>query len=147
MSNIPDTTEARPNLTFREKTLWLILVTTAVVYAVYFWRAVSIGAANPGRVGGLFVEAVILVIVLQIAGSIVIAIRARPQRADERDRQTAVAATRNAYLVLFVGTWFALGVAALTLGAFWIVHVLLLAVVLAELTRWASELYYYRSGV
>lgn len=34
-----------------------------------------------------------------------------------------------------------------SLGTFWIVQTLLLVVVIAGLTRWASQLYYYRSGV
>ncbi len=147
MSNIPDTQEPRAPLTFREKSLWVVVLSTSVVYAFYFWRAVSIGSAEPWRVGGLFVEAVILLVALQIAGQIAIALRSHPERDDERDRLIATAATRNAYWVLVAGAWLVIGVAVLSLGTFWAVHAMLLAIVLAELTRWASQLFYYRHGV
>jgi hypothetical protein len=125
----------------------VVVLSTAVVYAFYFWRAVAMGSAEPWRAGGLFVEAVILLVALQIAGQIAIAIRTRPEPDDERDRLIATAATRNAYWVLVVGAWGVIGVAVLSLGTFWSVHAMLLAIVLAELTRWGSQLFYYRHGV
>ena len=147
MSKIPDTNAAASPLTFREKSLWVVVLSTVVVYAFYFWRAVAIGSADPGRVGGLFLEAVILLVALQVAGQIAIAVGTRPQPDDERDRLIAMAATRNAYWVLVVSAWGVLGIAVLSLGTFWTVHAMLLAIVLAELARWGSQLFYYRHGV
>lgn len=64
-----------------------------------------------------------------------------------KDRQVAIVGARNAYYVLLIGVWGALTAAALSLGAFWFAHAALLAIVLAEITRCASQLVYYRRGV
>lgn len=154
VSNIFDTMSSKhviadepgAGLTFKEKTLWVTLVATVVIYAGYFWRVIEIGEGEPGRVAGLFIGAVIAMIVLQIVVTAALALHRRPERTDERDRRIALAGARNAYYVLMTGVWGALGVATLALGAFWYVHAALLAVVLGEVTRCASQLVYYRRG-
>lgn len=147
MTNNADTGEGRPGLTFREKSLWISLLVTIALFSYYFWRAFSIGSAGPGRVGLLFVEVVILAIIIQIVCHIAVAIYKRPERADERDRRIAQAATRNSYYVLAASAWCVLGVAVMSFGTYWIANALLLAVVVADLTRLGSELVYYRRGV
>ncbi len=154
VSNILDTMSSKhviadepgAGLTFKEKSLWVTLVSTVVIYAYYFWRAIELGEGEPGRVGGLFVGAVVLMILLQVVVTAALALHRRPEQTDERDRRIAQAGARNAYYVLMTGVWGALGVAALALGTFWLVHAALLAVVLGEITRCASQLVYYRRG-
>lgn len=145
MSKLQDT-ENLPAST-RELGLWLVIVTTAVVYAWYFWRAVALGPGAAWRVGASFVDAVIILVVLQIVGQIVITVRNGRERTDERDRRIGLSATRVAYAILVVGVWCALGVAAMSLGTFWVIHVLLLSIVIAELARWISQIVYYRAGI
>ena len=147
MTNKADTSEGRPGLTFHEKSLWISLLATIVLFSYYFWRAFSIGSAGAGHVGVLFVEVVILAIVIQIVCHIAVAIYKRPERTDERDRRIALAATRNSYYVLAVGAWCVLGVAVMSFGTYWIANALLLALVVADLSRLGSELAYYRRGV
>lgn len=138
--------EPGAGLTFKEKSLWGTLVSTVVIYAYYFWRALELGDGEPGRVGGLFVGAVVALIVVQVVVTAALALHRRPEQTDERDRRIAQAGARNAYYVLMTGVWGALGVAALALGTFWFAHAALLAVVLGEVTRCASQLVYYRRG-
>jgi hypothetical protein len=133
-------------LSFQEKSIWMTLVANVAVYAFYFWRVLAIGEGDPARVGALFGEVVVLLIVVMVAGHVVLAIAHRPERKDERDRRVATLAARNAYYVLASGGFCALGVAALSVGTFWYAQALLLALVLAEITKSASQLVYYRRG-
>ena len=133
-------------MTFREKTLWSSLVSTVVLYAYYFWRVLQIGDGDPGRVGGLFLQIVLVMIVLQIAITAAMAIHRRPEKPDERDRRISMLATRYAYYVLMTGVWGALTVGAMSFGTFWVAHAALLAIVLAEITRCAGQLVHYRRG-
>jgi hypothetical protein len=147
MSNKPDIAdEPDAGLSFKEKSLWVTVVSTVVIYAYYFWRVIEIGDGDPGAVAGLFVGIVIAMTVLHVVTHAAMAIYRRPEHTDERDRRIAVIGARNAYYVLMTGVWGALGVTVLQLGAFWFAHAGLLAVVLAELTRCGSQLIHYRRG-
>jgi hypothetical protein len=133
-------------MTFREKTLWATLIATAAIYLHYFIRVLQIGDGDPGRVAGLFIGTVIVMIVVQIVVTAALAIHRRPERVDERDRGYALLATRVSYYVLMTGVWVALTVGALQLGAFWVVHAGLAAIVLGELARCGVQVYLYRRG-
>jgi hypothetical protein len=146
MSNIHVIGEERPGATFREKSLWITVVSTLAIYGYYFWKALTIGERDPGAVGVLFGETVVLLILVAIAGHVVLAIRSRPEALDERDRRIALVATRNGYYVLISGASCALGVVAMGVGGFWSAHALLAAIMLAELVKSASQLVSYRRG-
>lgn len=138
--------EPGPGLTFREKSLWVQIASTVVIYAYYFWRAVAIGETDPGQVGVLFGVVVVVMVAVQAVVHAALVRHRRPEVADERDRRIAVKAARNAYYVLMTGVWGALGLIALTAKPFWVAHAALLAIIVAELVRFASQLVYYRRG-
>lgn len=137
MSKILDTT-------FREKSLWVSLVATLAIYAYYFVRVLQLGDHDPGRVAGLFLGAVAVMIVVQVVINAALAIHRKPERADERDRQFSLVASRISYYVLMTGVWAALTVGALQLGTFWVIHAGLAAIVLGEVTRCGVQVYLYR---
>jgi len=95
MSNIFDNGGAHMDLTYREKRIWINLVTQLIVYAVYYyelWRGnVTIGS---------LIVVVVAIIVLQIILHIVLAMTDRPYPKDERDIAIERSAYRNAYFVL-----------------------------------------------
>ncbi len=134
-------------MTFREKSLWVTLVSTVVVYTYYFWRVIQIGDGDPGHLGRLFLGVAIVMIVTQAVIHAALAIHRRPEARDERDRSIALVSTRNSYYVLTTGVWAALTVCAMSVATFWIAHVALLAIVVAEITRCATQLVYYRRGL
>ncbi|HEX4422475.1 MAG TPA: hypothetical protein VH165_31390 [Kofleriaceae bacterium] len=147
MSNKPVIAdEPTPGLSFKEKSLWVTAASILAIYGYYFWRAVELGDGHPGELGVLFAGVVIVMIIVQAVVHAALAIHQRPERTDERDRQVAQKAARNAYYVLVSGVWGALGVAALSLGTFWCAHAALLAIVIAELVHCGSQLVYYRRG-
>ncbi|HET9624312.1 MAG TPA: hypothetical protein VFP84_23230 [Kofleriaceae bacterium] len=138
--------EPAAGLTFKEKSLWVTLVSTVVLYGYYFVRALQIGDGDPGAAGGLFLAVVIVFTAIHVVINAALAIHRRPERSDERDRAVARKAAAFGYYVMMTGLWGTLGVAVLRLGAFWFVHAGLFTIVTAEIVRCAAQLAYYRRG-
>lgn len=94
---------------FREKTAWVSLGVTALVWGAYYlgvWRELAGGDPSGSDILGLFVRAVILTIVLTVVLAIAVAAtapKAADAPADERERLIELRATRWAYVVLSVG--------------------------------------------
>ncbi len=135
------------NLSFQEKSLWLMLVSLVGVFGFYFAKALPTHTVDvmPHQVV-LFVLAVVLLVILQIVGHIVIAIVDRRTDTDERDRLIGLKGTRNAAYVLATGVFLALCTALLTKGNFVFTHVLLGFWVIAQLVEIGSQLFFYRRG-
>jgi hypothetical protein len=95
----------------------------------------------------LFIAAIVLLVVMQVAGLIVIAIIDRRPGADERSRLIGLKGTRNGAYVLATGVFGALCAGLLTEGNFIFTHVLLGSWVLAQLVETGSQLWLYRRGV
>lgn len=144
------------NLSFQEKSLWLMFVGLIAAFGFYFTNALAsptLSAPDPAVANnvmpnqiGLFVVAVVLLVITQVVGNIVIAIMDRRTETDERDRLYSLKGTRNGAYVLAVGVCFSLFVAVFTRGNFIFTHVLLAFWVLAQLTETGSQLFFYRRG-
>lgn len=135
------------NLSFQEKSLWLMFVSLIGAFGFYFVTVLPTNTLDvmPQQVG-LFVLAVVLLVMMQIVGQIVIAIVDRRAETDERDRLISLKGTRNAAYILATGVFVALCTALLTKGNFVFMHVLLGFWVLAQLVEIGSQLYLYRRG-
>ncbi len=135
------------DLSFQERSLWLMLLSLIAVFGFYFVTVLPTDAVNvmPHQVV-LFVVAVVWLVIMQVAGHIVIAIIDRRSDTDERDRLIELKGTRNAAYVLATGVFLALCAALLTEGNFIFSHVLLGAWVLAQLVQIGSQLVLYRRG-
>lgn len=94
----------------------------------------------------LFVLAVVVLVIIQIAGHIVIAIADRRTEPDERDRLIELKGARNASYVLATGVFLALCAALLTEGNFVFTHLLMGFWVLAQLVEIGSQLFLHRQG-
>jgi len=93
-------------MAYREKVQWVSLATGLIVWGVYFTRfaaSLATGQPAPGAVLGSFVGAAMLLVMIQVAGIIAIAIH-RPseaeQPADPREREIEQTAGSGAYSVL-----------------------------------------------
>lgn len=142
------------NLSFKEKSTWVSLIIMLVVWGYYFneLRAVL----DDGFVGRLqttilFIIALVILVVLNIAGHIVIAItnpRDANQPEDERDRVVSQRAGNIAGIVLGIAC---INLAAwamfLDLSSVLMAHCLLLALIIAQIVHDALRLYYYRRGL
>jgi hypothetical protein len=135
------------SLSFQEKSLWLMFVSLIVAFSFYFATVLPTDAVNvmPHQVV-LFTLAIVLLVIVQVAGHVIIAIMDRQTKTDERDKLIALKGTRNAAYTLAVVVFCALCVALLTPGNFIFVHVLLGGWVLAQLVEIGSQLFLYRRG-
>lgn len=135
------------DLSFREKSLWLMFVALAAAFGFYFVSVLPPGAANvrPPEVI-IFIVALVFLVIVQIVGHILIALVDRRPETDERDRLIELKGTRNGAYVLATGVFLALCAALLTDGNFVFTHLLLGFWVLAQLVETGSQLFLYRRG-
>ena len=136
------------DLSFQEKSLWLMGGSLVTVFGFYFASVLPSEAANvmPQHVAR-FLLAVVVLVVMQIAGHIVIAIVDRRSTSDERDTLIQLKGMRNAGYVLATGVFLALCLAVVSEGNFAFTHVLLAFWVVAQLVEIGSQLVMYRRGV
>jgi heme/copper-type cytochrome/quinol oxidase subunit 2 len=135
------------DLSFREKSLWLMLVALVASFGFYFATVLPPSAADvlPHQVI-LFVIAVVMLVIMQIVGHIFIAIVDRRAETDERDRLIELKGTRNASYVLASGVFVALCAAMVTDGNFVFTHLLLASWVLAQVVEIGSQLFLHQRG-
>jgi len=136
-------------MSFREKTAWISLLTTGLIYGWYFLTAHPFDAAGAAEAAPLLRLAILLTIA-QIASITVLAtLSPRDAKAplDEREALIALKGSRAAYAVLVAG---ALGscVAGLHfgIGGMALANFILLALVAAELAKQAFQILHFRRG-
>jgi hypothetical protein len=141
---------------FREKSAWVSMIATMAVYAVYFAILIPRLAAAPGQATpyfGLLFACVVSLIVLQIVLQVGIAV-ARPAEAklpmDERERLIVLKSDRVAGIVLstLAGCLFLIylaGPGVMSNSAI-MANAVLLALVLAALSKYASQILYFHRG-
>ena len=145
------------NMSFKEKSLIASLGTTFLIFGWYLYGAFSNLPLNPELPG--FVEIIILLVLVAVLESIIqsfLSIMNKTQLEDERDKLIEKISYRNSYWFLSVCVWFLM--VQILLDA-WLdhlpvlttpnamFHLLLLFFVLAEVTNFVAQLYYYRKGV
>ena len=152
---------------FREKTAWISVATTLLIWGYYCLRAIpalASGSADSGEFVGLFVGCTILSVIVQIVLIIIVSVAAPGDAntpADERERMFALKSERIAYFFLaaIVATVALaspvvigaspdlfprdpLGSAVLIMG-----NGILLGLIVAELVRAGAIIVHYRRSV
>lgn len=143
------------SLSFREKSLWLMLASLVGVFGFYFYSSVALVRELPPDEAThirapqvvLFAVAVAALIAVQIFGHVVLVLVDRRAETDERDRLIELKGSRNAGYVLATGVCVSLWLAVITAGNFLFTHVLLAFWVLAQLTEIGTQLVLHRRGV
>lgn len=135
------------DLSFQEKSLWLMGGSLVAVYGFYFGTVLPDATENVGpQHVVLFVFSVIFLVIIQIAGHAVVSIVDRRSGTDERDTLIQLKGMRNAGHVLATGVFLALCSAVLFEGNFIFTHVLLGSWVLAQLVEIGSQLFMHQRG-
>ncbi|KQS01863.1 hypothetical protein ASG11_13635 [Sphingomonas sp. Leaf357] len=153
-------------MTFREKSLWVSMIASAAIWGSYLFDVGSLlahGTVSAAQAYGGFTRSVILLVVVQVAATIVLATMA-PSDAnapeDMRDKEFAASAALPAYtllslvivvamlaipLLVQVAPRYITGdpamVIAIVLG-----NAMLLALVIAHVTYCAAQIHRYRHG-
>ena len=135
------------DLSYREKTLWLMAGSLLLVFGAYFQQVLPAPGATvlPSHVGR-FVIAVAVLVVLQIVGHAIMAAIDRRTEPDERDQAISLRSERNGAFVLASGVFLSLVAAVTTEGNFLFTHLLLAFWVLSTLTSIGTALWLYRRG-
>ena len=134
---------------FAEKSALLVLIAVLAVFGMYF---VDTFGSSPAGAMTAFVRAVILLIVITIAGHIAIAVFHAPHDdlenpADERDREISRRSLRNAYYALAAGFWSMPVLIALPVPTLQVLQSWLFFLVISEVVYQGSIVRYYRVGI
>jgi hypothetical protein len=136
-------------MSFKEKSAWIIFITTLITSAIYF-TALGLSFAGYVRytsVLHLFGALMLGLLVVQVLAHVLIAARA-PAKArtptDERERIIGWKADRVGFYTLMVGAL--LGIVTIHLGASApdLAHAVLLAFVLSQLAKYGTVLVLHR---
>lgn len=143
------------NLSYKEKSLWVSLLTVLYVFGHYFTHAYQVlksPQVEDSATIRMFIWAIaILVIIHAICHGILASMfkKESEQKDDERDKLIELKATRVSYFILVFGVWVA-GLNSILLDSISLIftlHILLFFLVLAEIVGFALQLVYYRRGV
>jgi hypothetical protein len=144
------------DFSYKEKGLIASLGVTLLIFGWYFYGAFTNLKLNPEPPG--FVEIIIPIVLIAVLESIIqmfVSFKNKSQLADERDKLIEKISYRYGYWVLSACIWFLmvqilidtrfdhLPILTTPGGMF---HLLLLFFVLAEVTNFIAQLYYYRKG-
>lgn len=149
------------NLSCQEKGIAGSLAAALLIYGNYFAESIARwrdGVPDHDAVGRLL-GTIALLVVIEVAYQIVIAVVEPPSPKDERDRLIDANSNRNAYAVLVVslallitGVIVIEGISSaewspVPLTPLLLAQVMLAALVAAEVVKGVTQLYYYRAGL
>lgn len=150
--------EIAVNMTFQEKSAWGSLVALGLVSYWYFPAAFA-AAGNKGAAADLIaisIGCVVALVIIEIVYHVIIASRGDDVR-DERDVLINIRAERIASFVLGIGLFTLVGriiaieaIEAITpvetMGALTIAVWILFVLTVSEISKLASQVWYYRAG-
>jgi hypothetical protein len=154
------------NMSFREKSIWISLISTLLIFGDYFLNIIALGNL-PEQVAKtaaleLSIRAFVLIIIVEIIFQTMLAVsnrKAAKLGADERDKLFEYKGNNFGYSVLVVGVLMTLGrMVSMEISPefieqfkvldipFLTAHILLFSFILSEVVRFSAQLYYYRSS-
>ena len=135
---------------FEEKSVWIQLVSLVVGlggYLVFAGILVSNGVIVLTAFVPFLVAAIVVIVAINIAGHMVVAIKSRSDDADERERIIGYLAESRAAWILGVGVIGAIIALILAVDDIWIAHLLLVSIVGSEVVKLVLQIVYYRRGI
>lgn len=139
-------------MSFREKSAWISLGIYIAVYGYYFFTIAAAAAAGQSAtfpfarlLGQVLWVLLIAEIALQAAAGAMKPKEANAPR-DERERLILLKSTRWAFYIVMIGAATGAGTVAYGLPPFYTANGIFLAVVLAQVVKFASEAVHLRIG-
>jgi hypothetical protein len=153
-------------MSFREKSIWISLIGTLLIFGNYFLNVISLGELPENEAKTMALElavrAIFLIVFIEIVLQGLLAVRnqkAAKLGADERDKLFEYKGNNIGYLVLVIGVFLTLGrIVFLEINPefaeqsnvlnvpLFTAHILLFSFIISEVVRFSSQLYYYRTG-
>ena len=136
------------NMSFREKTAWISMLSMSGIYGCYFWSVGRSGGGGGLRTGGLLGTIVALVVV-QVVLTVAVAIAAPAEAKapkDERERLIELRATRFAYGALAGSVACACFFGGFRPPIVFGTNALLFVLVIAEILRSGCQIVQFRRG-
>ena len=146
---LPDIASEKPVMSFRERSAWISLIATPLIWGAYFWKIWP--DAQDGKLYvdtfGMFVGTLVLLVIVQIVLATVIAIfagKAADAPMDEREQLIDLKGARVGFhmlnvLLVGVSSLWLYGMSPLVMA-----NGILAAMVIAETLRAASVVFGYR---
>lgn len=160
------------NLSYREKTLWLNLLTTLVLLGYYFLTIATTRLSGEEAIW-LYLKVVFWIVIIEVIVLSVLAAIQKPEKPDERDKSIQARAYKYGYIVLIVGlaiTLWQISVNALaervealpekgaqvaelvsafsaTATPYITINIILVTLAIAEIAKSATQLIFYRRGI
>lgn len=141
------------NMSWQEKSIWFSLISTILVFGLYFSQAFQMvkhtEIPNAAFIV-LFVITIVVVVILQIAGQTILAIfhRKDAERGeDERDKLIELRATRISYFILVLGVWMTGMSMVFGSTPVMMANIIMFFFILSEVVCFVAQLIYYRRGV
>lgn len=141
------------NLSYREKIIWVSLISTILIFGYYFIQAFKV-FTNPDieniSLLSLFLGLVIFITVIQVTLIITLSIVNRKEAkadGDERDKLIETKATRISHFILSAGAWTTAFGILITSSAFILINVLILFLIISEIVGFSLQLFYHRRGL
>ncbi len=138
------------NASFEEKSVWIQLTSILLSLGFYFiiaGRLLYAGVEMLPIYVPLFIVAVVVIVLVNVAGHVVVAVTDRSTNRDERDRLIEWRAESNSSWILACGVIFAISCLIMSIEAVWVAHLLLLSLFVAEVVKYVLQLVYYRRGL
>ncbi|MEI9991591.1 MAG: hypothetical protein WDM86_16295 [Rhizomicrobium sp.] len=136
-------------MAFREKTAWISLLSTLIIYGLYFWSVVRTGQQMGSFHLGSLIGTIVALVIVQVALIVVAAIFS-PKDAqaprDEREKLIELRAIRIGYFGLAMGVLSVCAVGAFYPSVVFNINALLFLLVAAEALRQAGSIVQYRRG-
>jgi len=154
------------NMSFKEKSIWISLVSTVLIFGDYFINVLSLSGlpAETAKTTALelSLRALFLIILIEVIFQGMLATsnrKAAKLGADERDKLFEYKGNNFGYTVLVIGVFITLGrIVILELNPELIgqssvleiplltAHILLFSFIFSEIVRFSTQLYFYRCG-
>jgi amino acid transporter len=141
------------NLSFQEKSTWVTLILTVLIFGYYFAEAISIfqnESVDNSTIAGLFISAIIFAIIFYSISHIILAVINRKeaeQNEDERDKLIELKGVRLSYYVLVAGVFVTGSSLFMTSSPLILANIIFFFFILGEVIGYVSKLIFYRRGV
>ena len=140
------------NLNYHEKSIWASLVSTVIIFGVYFTMAFKV--MNDPNIPDItliffFIGAVITIVIVQIILQTILAIMNRKVAEgghDERDKAIEMRSTQYSYYILIFGIWASVAAMLINFSTLLLINLIMLTFIVAEVVSYITTLIHYRRG-